>query len=292
MKVYLDYTQKELDRQYEHREWIDDADAYIAVHRAESERVRAAANGQFDVAYGPGEDELLDIYLADGARTAPIVVFFHGGRWAIGSKTSNCEGAEMYTAHGVHFVSVNFSLLPTVTMDVLIRQCRDAIAWIWRNAETFGGDRSRIFVHGKSSGGHVGAMMAITDWRAGHDLPPDLVKGALVVSGMYDLEPVRLTFRNEWLKLDEDGAARNSPILRIPEHGCPLIVGVGALETDEFRRQPREFVAAWRARGLECGFVEMDGRHHFTVNDEMKDPNSALVAPFLGWMGLAAAVAG
>ena len=96
----------------------------------------AAANGRFDVAYGPHEDELLDIYLADDAGPAPIVVFFHGGRWARGSKASNCEGAETYTALGVHFVSVNFSLLPTVTMDVLIHQCRDAIAWLWRNAET------------------------------------------------------------------------------------------------------------------------------------------------------------
>ncbi len=289
MKVYLDYTQEELDRQYEHRNFVPDADDYVAAQRAESERVRGAANGRFDVAYGPHEDELLDIYLADGAGPAPIVVFFHGGRWARGSKASNCEGAETYTALGVHFVSVNFSLLPTVTMDVLIHQCRDAIAWLWRNAETFGGDRDRIFVHGKSSGAHVGAMMAITDWRADFGLPADLVKGALLVSGMYDLEPVRLTFRNDWLKLDEQGAWRNSPIRHIPEHGCPLIVGVGALETDEFRRQPREFVDAWRAQGLECHFVEMAGRHHFTVNDEMKDPDSALVAPFLGWMSLAAA---
>lgn len=291
MKVYLDYTQEELDRQYEHRNFVPDAEDYVAAQRTESERVRGSANGRFDLAYGPHEDELLDIYLANSDSPAPIVVFFHGGRWARGSKASNCESAEIYTALGVHFVSVNFSLLPTVTMNVLIRQCRDAISWIWRNAETFSGDQNRIFVHGKSSGAHVGAMMVITDWQDAYDLPADLVKGALLVSGMYDLEPVRLTFRNEWLKLDEQGAMRNSPIHHIPEHGCPLIVGVGALETDEFRRQPRKFVDAWRTKGLECRFVEMAGRHHFSVNDEMKDPDSALVAPFLGWMGLTAAAA-
>lgn len=288
MKVYLDYTQEELDRQYEHRNFVPDADDFLAAQRAESERVRAAANGRFDVAYGSGEDELLDIYLTglvgrDGL--APVVVFFHGGRWAIGSKASNCEGAEMYTAQGVHFVSVNFSLLPNVTMDQLIGQCRDAVAWLWRNAETFGGARDRMFVHGKSSGAHVAAMMAITDWPAGYGLPADLFKGGLLVSGMYDLEPVRRTFRNEWLRLDEDAAARNSPIRHIPEGGCPLIVGFGSLETDEFRRQSREFVAAWRAPGLECREVEMAGRHHFSVNAEMNDANSILVAPFLGWMG-------
>ena len=291
MKVYLDYTQEELDRQYEHRNIVPDAEKYVAAHQAESERVRAAAQGRFDIAYGSGEDELLDIYLADGQGLAPIMVFFHGGRWAMGSKASNCEAAEVYTAQGVHFVSVNFSLLPSVTMDTLIGQCRDAIVWLWRNAGTFGGDRDRMFVHGKSSGAHVAAMMVITDWQAQYDLPTDLIKGGLLVSGMYDLEPVRLTFRNEWLKLDESGAARNSPIRHIPERGCPLIVGVGALESEEFRRQPREFVDAWRAKGLDCQFIVLEGRHHFTVNVDMNAAQSALVAPFLGWMGLTAIAA-
>ena len=286
MKIYLEYTQEELDRQYEHRNFVPDAEDYIAAQRTESERVRASANGRFDLPYGAHRDELLDIYLADNDEPAPIVVFFHGGRWARGSKASNCESAEIYTALGVHFVSVNFSLLPSVTMNVLIRQCRDAISWIWHNAETFNGDRNQIFVHGKSSGAHVGAMMVITDWRDAYDLPADLIKGGLLVSGMYDLEPVRLTFRNKWLKLDEVDAIRNSPIHHIPKHGCPLIVGVGKLETDEFRRQPREFVDAWHANGHECCFVEMAGRHHFSVNDEMKNPDSALVAPFLDWMDL------
>ena len=281
MKIYLDYTQEELDRQYEHRHTVPDADELIAGHKAASERVRAAADGRFDIPYGPGKDELLDIYLAESSIPAPIVVFYHGGRWAVGSKASNCEAAEMYTAQGIHFVSVNYSLLPNVTMDVLIRQCRDAAAWLWRNADTFGGDRNRIFVHGKSAGGHVAAMVAVTNWQADYDLPADLIKGGLLVSGMYDLEPVRLSFRNEWLKLDEEGAVRNSPIHHIPEQGCSLVVGVGSLETNEFRRQPRDFVKAWRARGLDCQFFEMEGLHHFSINKELNDAGGALVAPYL-----------
>jgi arylformamidase len=290
MKIYLDYTQEELDRQYEHRHFVPDADEILAFQAAESKRVRAAAKGRFDVAYGPGGDQLLDIYLAGGPDgDAPIVVFFHGGRWAMGSKNSNCEAAEMYTANGAHFVSVNFSLLPDVTMDVLIGQCRDAAAWLWRHAGDFGGDQTRMFVHGKSSGAHVAGMMAVTDWSPYEDLPADLFKGGLLVSGMYDLEPVRLTFRNEWLKLDADGALANSPIRHIPANGCPLIVGVGALETDEFRRQSREFADAWSAAGLDCQFAEMPGRHHFSVNEDLNDAESRLAAPFLNWMDLAAA---
>ena len=289
MKIYLDYDQEARDRQYEHRQFVPDADEFIAAQAAESAAVRAAAKGRFDVAYGPGEDQLLDIYLTGQAEggLAPIVVFFHGGRWAMGSKNSNCEAAEMYTGNGVHFVSVNFSLLPHVTMDVLIGQCRAAAAWIWRNTADFGGDQDRLFVHGKSSGAHVAGMMAVTDWTQYDGLPADLFKGGLLVSGMYDLEPVRLTFRNDWLKLDEGAAARNSPIRHIPQLGCPLIIGVGALETDEFRRQSREFAAAWSAAGLDCQFAEIEGRHHFSVNQDMNHADSVLAAPFLRQMGLA-----
>ena len=122
--------------------------------------MRAAAAGRFDVAYGPSAEERLDIYFAQGGRAGPVVVFFHGGRWAMGSRTSNCESAAMYTAAGAHFVSVGFGLLPGITMDALIGQCRDAIAWLWTNADTFGGERTQMFVHGKSSGAHIAAMMA------------------------------------------------------------------------------------------------------------------------------------
>ncbi len=283
-KIYRGYTREELDRQYEHRHIVPDADAFVAANRAESARVRAALRGRFDVAYGPEADQSLDIYLADAVAPAPIVVFFHGGRWALGGKESDCGHAEVYVRHGVHFVSVGFGLLPAVTMDVLVHQCRDAVAWVRNNAASFGGDPDRIFVHGKSSGAHVAAMMAVTNWPAARGLPADTVKGGLLVSGMYDLEPVRLTFRNDWLRLDAEAAARNSPIRHVPDGGCPLILAVGSLESAEFRRQPRAFAEAWRAKGLDCRLVILDGRHHFTVHADMRNPCGPLVGPFLDRM--------
>ena len=285
-KVYLDYTQEELDRQYEHRHIVPDVDDFIARSRAESARVRAAAKGSFDVAYGPGADEVLDILLADAAD-APVVVFFHGGRWQTGGKDSNCGSAEAINAAGAHFVSVDFTLFPDTTMDELIRQCRAAVAWVLGNAASFGGDPARLYVIGKSSGAHIAAMMATTDWAAGHGLAGDAIKGGLLVSGMYDLEPVRLTFRNEWLRLDAAMAARNSPIRHIPDAGCPLIVGHGERETDEFKRQPRVFAEAWRAAGNPCVLVEIAGCHHFSIDTAMNDPASPLMAPFRSMMGLA-----
>jgi len=284
-KVYRDYTQEELDAQYEHRSEVPDGDDFLDRTKAESERIVAAAasRARLDVPYGPHPDQLLDIYPAEGTggNSAPVVVFFHGGRWSRGDKTSNVESLAMYNAAGVHFVSVGFTLIPATDMDGLIGQCRDAIAWLWRNAASFGGDPDRIYVMGKSSGGHVSGVMVTTDWAAERGLPADVIKGGLLVSGMYDLEPVRLSFRNGFLKLDEATAARYSPIRHIPANGCSLIVGVGAEETAEFRRQSREFAAAWQAHGLDCRFVEMPGRHHFSITADLSDATGPLAAPFL-----------
>lgn len=292
MKVYRDYTQEELDVQYEHRNIVANAEEFTARNRAEAERVRAdadaAGTARLDVRYGSAEDQLLDIYLAPGEGPAPIVVFFHGGRWRVGSRMSASAPAESFTAAGAHFVSVDFVLFPGTDMDTLIGQCREAIAWVWRNAAEFGGDRDRLHVMGKSSGGHIGGMMVTTDWTSLHDLPADTVKSALLVSGMYDLEPVRLTFRNEWLKLDAEVAARNSAIRHLPEGGCPLVVSFGSLESDEFKRQSREFVEAWRAKGFACQLIEMPGRHHFSIDADINDPTGSLVSAMLETMGLVA----
>ena len=290
-KIYLDYTQEELDRQYEHRSLVPDGDDFIARNEAESARVRASSHGRFDIAYGPEPDQLLDIYPAGGDEPSPVVVFFHGGRWSRGGKTGNVESLTTYNAAGVHFVSVGFTLIPHITMDGLIGQCRDAIAWLWHNTGTFGGDPDRLFVMGKSSGGHLAAMMMVTDWAAERGVPADVIKGGLLVSGMYDLEPVRLSFRNGFLHLDEEMAMRNSPIHHIPADGCPLIVGFGSLETDEFQRQGRTFVTAWAGRGLPCQLVEMEGRHHFSINADLNDRGGNLVSPFLKHMGIVGAAA-
>jgi len=290
-KIYLNYTQKELDDQYEHRSIVSDSDKFIARNETDSAKVRAAAKGELDVAYGSDPDQLLDIYPAPGDGPSPVVVFFHGGRWSRGDKTNNIESLQTYNAAGAHFVSVGFTLIPNIDMDGLVGQCRDAIAWVWRNAKSFGGDPDRIFVVGKSSGGHLGGTLVVTDWEAERGVPSDIIKGALLVSGMYDLEPVWLSFRNGFLKLDEESAMRNSALHHIPEHGCPLVIGYGSLETDEFQRQSKTFAAAWSERGYSCQLVEMAGKHHFSIDADLNDPDGDLIRPFLKNINVADAVA-
>ena len=283
-KVFLDYDQETLDAQYNQRSLVPDADDYIAVDVAESARVRQKLDCRIDVAYGPGEDETLDLFPA-AAPGSPVVVYMHGGAWTRSDKSNESFMAEAFVAAGAAFVAVNFGLCPKVTLDEMIRQAREAVAWSCENAQDFNADPGRLYIAGHSSGGHVGGMMAVTDWTA-HNLPRTLVKGALLCSGMYDLAPVRLSARNDYLHLDEAAEDRNSAIRQIPADGCPLIVGYGGGEQTEFRRQSRAFAAAWRNAGLEVEEFDMPGVNHFQLRRHFNDPNSPILKAMLALMGL------
>ena len=283
-KIFLDYDQETLDAQYNQRSLVPDADDYIAVDVAESARVRQKLDCRIDVAYGPGEDETLDLFPA-AAPGSPVVVYMHGGAWTRSDKSNESFMAEAFVAAGAAFVAVNFGLCPKVTLDEMIRQAREAVAWSCENAQDFNADPGRLYIAGHSSGGHVGGMMAVTDWTA-HNLPRTLVKGALLCSGMYDLAPVRLSARNDYLHLDEAAEDRNSAMRHIPADGCPLIVGYGGGEQTEFRRQSRAFAAAWRAAGLEVEEFDMPGVNHFELRRHFNDPKSPILTAMLALMGL------
>ena len=283
-KIFLDYDQETLDAQYNQRSLVPDADDYIAVDVAESARVRQKLDCRIDVAYGPGEDETLDLFPA-AAPGSPVVVYMHGGAWTRSDKANESFMAEAFVAAGAAFVAVNFGLCPKVTLDEMIRQARAAVAWSCENAQDFNADPGRLYIAGHSSGGHVGGMMAVTDWTA-HNLPRTLVKGALLCSGMYDLAPVRLSARNDYLHLDEAAEDRNSAIRQIPGDGCPLIVGYGGGEQTEFRRQSRAFAAAWRDAGLAVEEFDMPGVNHFELRRHFNDPKSPILKAMLALMGL------
>ena len=284
-RVFLDYDQETLDAQYNQRSLVPDADDYIAVDIAESERVRRKLECRIDVDYGPGEDETLDVFPAS-APGSPLAVYMHGGAWTRSDKANESFMAEAFVEAGAAFVAVNFGLCPKVTLDEMIRQARAAVAWSHANARDFNADPERLYIAGHSSGGHVGGMMAVTDWTATHGLPRGTIKGGLLCSGMYDLAPVRLSARNEYLRLDEAAEDRNSAIRRIPADGCPLIVGYGGGEQKEFRRQSRDFAAAWREAGLKVEEFDMPGVNHFELRRHFNDPNGPILKSMLSLMGL------
>ena len=284
-KVWLDYTQEELDYKYNQRALALDFQVYLDRYDTDSKRARATLACRRDIAFGPSEDENLDIFTTD-KPDAPVVVFIHGGAWMRQSKEMVSYPAEAFVAAGAHYVAVNFGLVPAVTLDEQVRQARASIAWVYRNAQSFGADPEQLYVVGHSSGAHVAGMTIVTDWDTGYDLPRNVIKGAMSYSGMYELEPVRLSSRNEYMHLDHAAVDRNSSIRRIPSDGPPLIIGSGGGEHEEFQRQSKEFAEAWRAAGLSCREINLPGFHHFAVSFEFVRPGSEPLAAMLELMKL------
>ncbi len=278
-KIWLDYDQDALNDQYNQRILVPDANDYMARWEVESARVRETLDCRLDVAYGPTEDERVDIFPA-AAEGAPMVVYYHGGAWTRWHKDNNSHQAAPFVAAGATFVSVNFALLPKVTLDELVRQCRAAMIWSHGNARDFGADPDRLYVAGHSSGGHVVGLLAVTDWAREAGLPGDVIKGAVAASGMYDLEPVRLSSRNEYVKLD------HSAQRQIPDTMPPMVIAYGEGEQREFRRHSIEFAAALRDRGHACVELDLPGLNHFEVAEQFANPDGALLKATFELMGL------
>jgi len=284
-KAFLDYDQAELDRQYDQRAWAPNAIEVINRYAADSEAVRRRLGEPETHPYGEGRAATLDLFRAHRPH-APIHVFIHGGAWRTLGKRDSAFAAETFVRAGAHFVALGFELLPVATLDEMVEQVRSAIAWIFRNADRLGGDPGRIFVSGHSSGAHLAGTVVTTDWRAQFRLPPDVVKGALCISGTYDLEPVRRSARNAYVQLDAGMVDRLSPARHADNIACPVVVGTGEHESDELKRQARDFAALAERRGVPVRLIEGAGLNHFEIINTLASPFGLLGRMALQQMGL------
>jgi arylformamidase len=274
--VYRGYDQDGLDDQYNARKACPNVDEYIERWPASSRGLRETLDCRLDVPYGPSAAETVDIFPAANAG-APVLMFIHGGYWRAFSKNEFSFVAESYVADGTTVVVVDYALAPIVTVDEIVRQCRAAMAWLHHNIADYGGDPDRLYVSGHSAGGHLTAMLMSTDWPAfAPALPGDLVKGGCAVSGLFDLEPIRLSYLNAEVRLDAEMARRNSPVYLVPGAASPLILAVGGGESNEFHRQQREYAARWQAAGLALEEVVPPGLDHFGVMDDFAASEGAV----------------
>ena len=224
--------------------------------------------------YGPTLAEYCDVFPAGPA--APVHVFIHGGYWRRFSARDHDFVVPQLVAAGLTVVVVNYALCPIVSLDEIVRQVRAAIAWTYGHAGEVGADPSRLTVSGHSAGGHLTAMALLTDWAGDYGLPADVIKGAVAISGLYDLGFLPYSYIQPKVQATWDQVARLSPIRHLPAAAPPLLVAVGGDETDEFRRQSRDFHAAWRSAGLPGDYLEPPGKHHLTVLEELERSDSEL----------------
>lgn len=270
------------DRMYNNRALVPEHPEFLENWARMSVAARSAAkHSQIDLPYGEGPREVLDIFPADVPK-APVLVFVHGGYWRSLDKRDHSFIAPAFTQKGVCVVMPNYPLCPgtdahPVTIPGIALRLVQALAWTWRHIAEHGGDPSRITVAGHSAGGHLAAMLLACDWkRVAPDLPANLVRNALAISGLYDLRPLRNTpFLGDSLRLDEADAKRASPALwKAPAHG-ELFAVVGENESDEFVRQNMLIRAAWGAKRVPV-CEPLPGLHHFSVVDALADPSHAL----------------
>ncbi|CAA9384163.1 MAG: putative esterase [uncultured Rubrobacteraceae bacterium] len=284
--LYRDFaTQEELDAQYNLlARFPEAASLYEEFCARESEKARGELDHRPNVPFGPTLAERVDLY--PEGRGAPVLIYVHGGFWALRTSEEFGFVARGPASRGVATVVTNYALCPAVTVDEIVRQTRAAVAWTYDNAQSFGGDPERIHVAGHSAGGHLVAMLLATDWPGEYGLPAGIIKGATAISGLFDLAPFPYTFLQPKVQLTWGQVRRNSPILHLPDAAPPLLVAYGADETDEFKRQSEDYLAAWKAKGLSGERLVLPGKNHYDVIDGFIDARSPLLSGILGQMGL------
>ena len=262
-------------REYNARAAIPEHPQIFARWAERSARTRASMVCYLDRVYGPSPGETLDIFPArKGDGTA--LLFIHGGYWRSLDKSDFSFLAPAWVDAGVSLVAVNYELCPRVTIEEIVKQMLRASAWLWLHCEDYGMDQDRLYVSGHSAGAHLTAMMMAALWPAyDQRLPKDLFKGALAVSGLYDLRPMlQADFLRADLRLDEASALRVSPAFLAPATRAPLYTCVGGLESSEFKRQTQLLRERWRAAAGED--IAMPGFNHLTVSEELGNPASGL----------------
>lgn len=284
--AYGVYTQEELDAEYNTRALTPTFQHFVDGWRSDSKVVRDRLRSHRDLAYGPSEAEILNVFPADRNTPAPIQMFFHGGGWRSMDKDAFDYIARTFHRHGVMTVVVNYALCPAVTIDELVRQCRESIAWTFRNAAKYGGDSTRIFISGHSAGAHVTAMAAVTDWNSHAGIPRDVIKGVTAISGLYELEAVRLSSTYAPLGFTWDQVVRNSPTALPPPPRIPFIIALGAHESNEFHRQSLTYCHFLRKAGIECEYYVVPGHHHYSVLDAFENDSHLFGRAVLRQMGL------
>ena len=289
-RVWLDMDQKELDDAYDQIVYAPNREQVHQRNTFNSERSRARLGAPKRLAYGPTPFEALDLFVTKKPN-APINVFIHGGAWRQRPAKDYAFLADLFVNAGAHFIVLDFMGVEQTdgSLTPMAEQVRRAVAWVYKNATSFGGDPNRLYVTGQSSGAHLGGVVLVTDWEKGFGLSKDVVKGGLLISGMYDLKPVRLSKRSQYVKFTDEMEQALSSQRHLDKLNCPVIVAHGTYETPEFQRQARDFAAAIKAAGKPVQLLVAEGSNHFEMLETLSNPYGLLGRAVLEQMKLVSA---
>jgi arylformamidase len=271
--LYRGMDRKQLDAAYNNTAAVPQRTAIYADWAERSAAVRRQNISHLDLAYGDRPRQRLDLFLA-GVPKAPTLAFIHGGYWQMNDKESFGFLANGPLAHGINFAVIEYTLAPTVRLSDIVEETRRAIGWLADHLGSYGADEDRLYVSGHSAGGQLTAMSI--------ELP--IVRGGLAISGIYDLEPIRLNYLNEKLRLDPAEVKQYSPLFHLPAAAPELVIAYGMRELPELCRQSVDYGRAWSERGLSGRLLSIEGANHFTILEALANPKGALLQAMLGVM--------
>lgn len=273
--IFMKNQSEYYSHQYNARAAIPDHPQIFTRWQKDSAHIRRTTAGLFDLSFGESPSERLDFFPAS-RRNAPLLVFIHGGWWRSLDKSDFSFIVPGFKNAGVNVALTNYTLAPHASLQEITLQQLRALAWLHRNAEQYDFDRNRIIVAGHSAGAHLAAMLLAARWPDfAPDLPADLVKAGILMSGLYDLDPVRYAdFVNVDLKLGPEDIGPLSPAFMPQAHRAPFITAVGGLESDEFRRQTALITDKWKTAHV--ADIALPDKNHLTICDAFAAPGHPL----------------
>ena len=270
-KIFLDYDQRQLNEQYDQTTLVPNPGDYIELWLKQTELAKSEFPCKIDIAYGKKHVEKLDLFYpkdVSNYKLYPLLIFCHGGAWKALSKEHSGYLARVFVPQKIAFAALDFGLVPDFTLDQVVTQVRRASWYLYKNAQQFHIHPEKIFVMGHSSGAHLASNIAVTNWLE-FGGPKNLIKGLTAISGPYNLEPVKLSARNEYLKLNESEVRKLSPINSINDYFPPAVISWGGGELDEFKRQGSQFLNFWERTGAVTKKVVLGGKNHFEMGSEL-----------------------
>ena len=260
MLIYKQYDQAALNYQFNNRARVPDFATYLNRHEITSRQTEKLYSSTKDIQYGEGERERLDIY-PSSRRGSRALVFIHGGYWYKFDKSLFQFIAGGFQPYDINIVLINYPLAPSVSIGQIVGSCRKAIKWVQENIS------KEIYVVGHSAGGHLAVSTIVND---------DIVSGICALSGLYNLLPVQLSDVNEFIQINDKTVLQQSPVSLNPVGRCPVVIAVGADESEEFREQSEELHKSWKEKKMPIELLVLPGVNHYSIVEEAADKQSAL----------------